>query len=152
MEPGMPRLAAPLLAVAACWRSPAPPPPLRGEIPARAAVPPTRTTWTGTCGDEASGWGEEISITVTLRDTGTELAATGTLAFAGRRTRARLRGPRSDGRRHTLHGEMIEIGGAGTRWGLILEVEPGATALRGRFLEILDEGGQDEMCRFAWRR
>jgi hypothetical protein len=94
----------------------------------------------------------KISIALTLRVDGGDLVATGRLAFDDRRTRAQLRGPRSDGPRHTLHGEMNEIGGSETRWGLILEVEPGAATIRGRFIEVLDEGGEEEMCRFAWSR
>lgn len=145
------RVIGPLLALAACWRDAPPPPALRSD-PEPAARAPRRTAWSGTCGDERSGWGEAIAVTLTLREDGGDLAATGTLAFAHRRARARLRGPRTDGPRHTLTGEMIEIGGLGTRWGLILEVEPSAAGLRGRFVEVLDAGGEDEMCRFAWTR
>jgi hypothetical protein len=47
---------------------------------------------------------------------------------------------------------MTEIEGHDTRWGLILEVEPSEAALRGRFIEVLDEGGEEEMCRFEWSR
>jgi hypothetical protein len=142
---------APVLAIAACWREPASPPPLRAST-APEADPPSRVAWRGTCGDESYGWREAIAVTLTLRDDGEELVATGTLVFAERRARAQLRGRRSSGARHTLLGEMNEVGGLGTRWGLVLEVEPGQTAIRGRFIEVLDAGGEQEMCRFVWSR
>jgi hypothetical protein len=146
------RLTGPLLALAACWRDPRPPPPLRGDTGTTAVPPSERISWHGTCGDGDSGWREAIDVTLTIGTEGDDVVATGTLAFADRRARARLRGARSSGRRHTLHGEMTELDGIGTRWGLILEVEPGEQVIRGRFLEVLDAGGEDEMCRFAWRR
>jgi hypothetical protein len=151
-EIAMLRTAGPLLALAACWRDASPPPPLRGDLREPAAPPPERIAWHGTCGDESYGWREAIAVTLTIRDDGSELVATGTLAFADRRARARLRGPRAGGRRHTLRGQMTEIEGIGTRWGLNLEVELGSAAIRGRFVEVLDAGGEEEMCRFAWRR
>jgi hypothetical protein len=142
-----------LLVMAACWRDASPPPPpLRPDPAAPADRPSERIAWSGTCGDEESGWREAIAVTLAVREESGEIIATGTLAFVDRRARARLRGPREGGPRQTLHGEMTEIGGLGTRWGLILEVEPGPTGLRGRFLEVLDAGGEEEMCRFAWRR
>jgi hypothetical protein len=147
------RLAGPLLALTACWRAPAPPPPLRGIADTAAPAPPRQTSWRGTCGDESYGWEEEIAVTLTVREEGDELFVTGTLAFADRRTRARLRGQRSSGTQHLLRGEMKELDGLGTRWGLLLELELSPTVLRGRFTEVLDEGaGEDEMCRFEWTR
>ena len=151
----MVRLAGSLLALTACWRAPAPPPPLRGLADTAAPAPPRQTSWRGTCGDESYGWEEEIAVTLTVREEGDELFATGTLAFAERRARARLRGQRSSGSQHVLRGEMKEIDGLGTRWGLILELdlERSPTVLRGHFTEVLDEGaGEDEMCRFEWTR
>jgi hypothetical protein len=82
----MPRMAVLLLAMAACWRSPPPPPPLRPYTGPQAAPPPLRVSWRGTCGDEDSGWREEIAVTLTIRDDGNHLVAAGRLAFAGRRT------------------------------------------------------------------
>ena len=149
----MPRIAGPLLVMAACWRDTgAPPPPLRPVPEAPADRPAERIAWSGTCGDEESGWREAIDVTLAIREDGGEIVATGTLAFVERRAKARLRGPRARGPRHTLHGEMTEIGGLGTRWGLILEVEPGASRIRGRFIEVLDASGEEETCRFAWSR
>jgi hypothetical protein len=150
----MARLAALLLAMTACWRSPRPPPPLRGELGPEEQAP-VRTRWSGTCGDELSGWGERIAVKLTLRDDGATLAATGTLEFAGRRTKARLRGARTSESSATLRGAMVEIDGEDTRWGLVLELEldGSPTALRGRFIEVLDDGsGEDEMCQFWWTR
>jgi len=148
-----PRIAGPLLGLAACWRSPPQPPPLRGELEDPADRPTERTAWRGTCGDEQDGgWQEAIEVTLAIGEEGTDLVATGTLAFAGRKTRARLQGKRARGSRSTLRGEMRELGGLGTRWGLVLEVEPGATTISGRFIEVLDAGGEEEICRFAWSR
>jgi hypothetical protein len=146
------RTAGPLLALAACWRDAAPLPPLRGDPRAPEPPPPEQISWHGTCGDPSYGWHEAIAVTLTIRDDGRELVATGTLAFADRRTRAKLRGPHLRGARHTLRGRMREIEGMGTSWGLILEVEPGPTSIRGRFIEVIDFGGEAEMCRFAWTR
>jgi hypothetical protein len=153
----MPRLARPLLPLlpllplAGCWHEPRPLPPLRGVTTAERP-PLQRMSWQGTCGDESYGWQEAIDVTLTIRDSGDRLVASGTLAFADRRAKARLSGPRSRGDRHTLLGEMTEIDGIGTRWGLILEVEPREAAIRGRFIELLDGGGEEEMCRFAGKR
>lgn len=151
----MARPAALLLAMAACWRSPRPPPPLRSEPRPEEEARPVRTRWIGTCGDELSGWGERIAVKLTLRDAGASLSAAGTLEFAGRRTEARLRGARTSESSATLRGAMVEIDGEGTRWGLVLELELDGSpaALRGRFFEVLDDGsGEEEMCQFWWTR
>ncbi|HSK00345.1 MAG TPA: hypothetical protein VK932_03850 [Kofleriaceae bacterium] len=151
----MARLAALLLAMTACWRSPRPPPPLRSEPRSEEEAQPERTRWSGTCGDERSGWRERIAVKLTLRDDGASLAATGTLEFAGRRTKARLHGARTSESSARLHGAMVEIDGEGTRWGLVLELELDGSpaALRGRFIEVLDDGsGEEEMCQFWWTR
>jgi hypothetical protein len=89
-----------------------------------------------------------------LRDDGVSLSATGTLEFADRRTKARLRGARTSVSSARLRGSMIEID-EDIRWGLVLELELDATpaALRGRFIEVLDDGsGEEEMCQFWWTR
>lgn len=150
----MARPAALLLAMAACWRSPRPPPPLRSE-PRSEEARLVRTRWIGTCGDELSGWGERIAVRLTLRDDGASLSAAGTLEFDGRRTEARLRGARTSESSAMLRGEMVEIDGEGTRWGLVVELELDGSpaALRGRFIEVLDDGGgEEEMCQFWWTR
>lgn len=140
--------AAAALVTAACWRSTAAPAP--EAPPPTAAAAPDTTTWTGACEATGTGWTTTIRVTLHLREDH-ELAATGTLAFEDRRTRARLRGPRGSGARHTLHGQMVEVGGIGTRWDLVLELERRGDELRGRFIEQLDTGGEQEMCRFVWR-
>jgi hypothetical protein len=151
MEIGPLRRTVPLLAIAACWRGAGPPPP---HGAARPPAPAAReSSWRGSCDDpDSSGWAVSIEVSLLLRDDGRELLATGTLGFVGRRARARLRGPHGRGPRHKLTGEMTEISGLGTRWGLVLEVEPGEASIRGRFIELLEEGGEKEMCTFEWSR
>jgi hypothetical protein len=151
-SPGSALLLLLLPLAAGCWRSTDATEPAAAPVAAPAPRPGIPATWRGICGPPSSGWRVPITAQLSLSNDGDVVVATGTLVFASRRTRARLRGPRSRGGRHTLHGHMTEVGGLGTRWEIILEVEPGAGAIRGRFLEVLEAGGEQEMCRFMWMR
>jgi hypothetical protein len=140
-----------ILALTACWRDAGPPPASPAET-TRTATAAT-TTWTtakGTC--HGRSWGEvEFDIALSVR--GQIVEARGTLDFADRHTKAKLRGDRGDLQHLHLTGSMTEPhpDSLRTTWKLELDVEVGpndvVTSLR--FTEVIYDGGKEFLC--AWK-
>ena len=147
----------PVVVLAGCWRGDATPPGTPGpaaivERPAEVrATEPDTHEWHRTCGDDATGWETVIDMRLRVRDEGALLVAVGSFDFVGRRATIELRGARTGPPPYELHGELAEVDGA-TTWHVKLVVTPGSQALRGQFFEVLDGGGEDLMCSFAWTR
>ena len=113
--------------------------------------PPRPTTrWRGTCAETSALWNTPIRLALEASTPDDQLFVTGELAFADRRVSlatgegdAPLPSPE-----RRLFGNMIEIGGLGTTWDVLLFVE---RLDRTHFAGALYEGNQ-LICRFAWRR
>ncbi|MCX5746149.1 MAG: hypothetical protein NT062_27035 [Proteobacteria bacterium] len=139
--------------LAGCWRGDATPPgtPSVGEAPAERATEPATHEWRRACGDDATGWETVIEMRLRFRDEGALLVAVGSFDFERRNATIELRGPRTGPPPYELHGVLDEVYGD-TTWNVKLVVTPGSQTLRGQFFELLDGGGEDLICTFAWTR
>lgn len=97
-----------------------------------------------------TGWKAAITGELLVSSERGVLTATGTLTWEGRTAEVTVRGPDVGEVRH-LRGTMVTSTDPAT-WQLLVEVELAGKALRGRLFEILDDGGEDEMCTFDWRQ
>jgi hypothetical protein len=124
-------------------------------IVAQQEAPPVAdVTWRGTCLAGERGW-PDMPIRLDLHvDRDGMMHASGTLAFADRRTRADLHGTLWNDH-FRLTGLMTEVGGLGTVWQLELRGRlDGTDHIAGSFIEDVPRsfGNPARMCSFDWRR
>lgn len=108
-------------------------------------------TWSGVC--KRQGVWIDVDATLTFSSDGSSLQVNGDLAFADRKTIAKLEGPLV-GDRYELRGTMTEVEGLGTTWNLELSIDAARSdrdTVRGAFREVT-RSGAEPMCSFVWPR
>lgn len=120
---------------------------LTAQLGTGAPVMPA-TRFRGSC--TSTGWKAELTGELLVSVERGEMIATGTLAWNDRTAEVTVRGPDLGEVRH-LRGTMVTVTDP-ARWQLRAEIELAGKALRGRIFEVLEEGGEDEMCTFDWRQ
>lgn len=118
-----------------------------GGCASSGAVP--NGSWSGPCVGDPTNW-DKVGVSLTLTGDEEKLDASGELRFVGRRAKATLSGAKGE-TGWQLTGEMVEVGGIGTKWSLRATVRALGEdrVLRGSFTEVLDVGGAEAMCKFA---
>lgn len=97
-----------------------------------------------------TGWETELTGELWISTDGGELVATGSLAWDDRTAQLEARGRNLPGIRR-LRGTLVASAYPAATWQVRLEVEVTETVLRGRLFEVLEEGGEDEICALDWR-
>lgn len=109
-------------------------------------LPATRFAGTS----RGTGWETELTGELWISTDGGELVATGSLAWDDRTAQLEARGRNLPGIRR-LRGTLVASAYPAATWQVRLEVEVAETVLRGRLFEVLEEGGEDEICALDWR-
>lgn len=102
--------------------------------------------WSGS--NHGTGWECELEIDLVVGASGEALVADLGLRWDGRKTQAKLWGPKGPASK-VLRGTLEEQGGNASTWEIRLELVLEGAVVRGRLVELTDDGGDEEMCAFG---